>query len=59
MIHAKITVQRTLILRGWEGQAAAHYIAAFSGMLKTDELSDFDFATRKTQEERTPIRSSP
>jgi CRISPR-associated endonuclease Cas1/CRISPR-associated protein Cas4 len=45
------------ILRGWEGQAAAHYFAAFSGMLKTGELPDFDFTTRNRRPPKDPVNA--
>ncbi len=45
------------ILRGWEGQAAAHYFAAFSGMLKTGELPDFDFSTRNRRPPKDPVNA--
>jgi len=45
------------MLRGWEGQAAASYFAAFSGMLKTGELPDFDFASRNRRPPKDPINS--
>jgi CRISPR-associated endonuclease Cas1/CRISPR-associated protein Cas4 len=43
-------------LRGWEGQAAAHYFAAFSSMLKTGELN-FDFNTRNRRPPKDPINA--
>ena len=45
------------ILRGWEGQAAANYFAAFTGMLKTGELPDFDFASRNRRPPKDPINA--
>ena len=45
------------ILRGWEGQAAAHYFAAFSGMLKTGELPDFDFTIRNRRPPKDPVNA--
>jgi CRISP-associated protein Cas1 len=44
-------------LRGWEGQAAAHYFAAFSSMLKTGELPDFDFTTRNRRPPKDPVNA--
>jgi CRISPR-associated endonuclease Cas1/CRISPR-associated protein Cas4 len=43
-------------LLGWEGQAAAHYFAAFSSMLKTAEL-DFDFSTRNRRPPKDPVNA--
>ena len=43
-------------LLGWEGQAAAHYFAAFASMLKTGEL-DFDFATRNRRPPKDPVNA--
>lgn len=45
------------VLRGWEGQAAAHYFAAFSGMLKTGELPNFDFASRNRRPPKDPVNA--
>ncbi|MGE9270647.1 MAG: CRISPR-associated endonuclease Cas4g/Cas1g [Verrucomicrobiales bacterium] len=44
-------------LRGWEGQAAAHYFAAFSSMLKTGELPDFDFKLRNRRPPKDPVNA--
>lgn len=44
-------------LRGWEGQAAAYYFAAFSSMLKTGELPDFDFNTRNRRPPKDPVNA--
>ena len=44
-------------LRGWEGLAAAHYFAAFSSMLKTGELPDFDFTTRNRRPPKDPVNA--
>ena len=44
-------------LRGWEGQAAAAYFAAFPGMLKTGELPDFDFAARNRRPPKDPVNA--
>ena len=44
-------------LRGWEGQAAASYFAAFSGMLKTGELPDFDFVNRNRRPPKDPVNA--
>ena len=44
-------------LRGWEGQGAAHYFAAFSSMLKTGELPDFDFANRNRRPPKDPVNA--
>lgn len=44
-------------LRGWEGYAAASYFAAFSSMLKTGELPDFDFATRNRRPPKDPVNA--
>jgi CRISP-associated protein Cas1 len=44
-------------LRGWEGQAAAHYFAAFSSMLKTGELPDFDFQLRNRRPPKDPVNA--
>jgi CRISPR-associated protein Cas1 len=44
-------------LRGWEGQSAAYYFAAFSGMLKTGELPDFDFTTRNRRPPKDPVNA--
>jgi CRISPR-associated protein Cas1 len=45
------------ILRGWEGQAAAHYFAAFSTMLKTGELPAFDFTNRNRRPPKDPVNA--
>jgi len=45
------------VLRGWEGQAAANYFAAFTGMLKTGELLHFDFASRNRRPPKDPVNS--
>lgn len=45
------------LLRGWEGQAAAHYFAAFSSMLKTGELPDFDFHSRNRRPPKDPVNA--
>lgn len=44
-------------LRGWEGQAAAHYFAAFSSMLKTGELPEFDFQLRNRRPPKDPVNA--
>ena len=44
-------------LLGWEGQAAAHYFAAFSSMLKTGELPDFNFNSRNRRPPRDPVNA--
>ncbi len=44
-------------LLGWEGQAAAHYFAAFSSMLKTGELPDFDFQHRNRRPPKDPVNA--
>ncbi len=44
-------------LLGWEGQAAAHYFAAFSSMLKTGELPDFDFHSRNRRPPKDPVNA--
>lgn len=44
-------------LRGWEGQAAAHYFASFSSMLKTGELPDFDFQLRNRRPPKDPVNA--
>ncbi|WP_411845720.1 CRISPR-associated endonuclease Cas1 [Roseibacillus persicicus] len=45
------------ILLGWEGNAAAHYFAAFGSMLKTGELPDFDFASRNRRPPKDPVNA--
>jgi CRISPR-associated protein Cas1 len=45
------------ILLGWEGRAAACYFSAFSGMLKTGELPDFDFASRNRRPPKDPVNA--
>ena len=44
-------------LLGWEGQAASYYFAAFSSMLKTGELPDFDFNTRNRRPPKDPVNA--
>jgi CRISPR-associated protein Cas1 len=44
-------------LRGWEGHAAAQYFAAFSSMLKTGELPDFDFQFRNRRPPKDPVNA--
>lgn len=44
-------------LRGWEGQAAASYFSAFSCMLKTGELPDFDFTARNRRPPKDPVNA--
>ena len=44
-------------LLGWEGQAASHYFAAFSSMLKTGELPDFDFQHRNRRPPKDPVNA--
>jgi CRISPR-associated endonuclease Cas1/CRISPR-associated protein Cas4 len=44
-------------LRGWEGQAAAIYFAAFSSMLKTGEMPDFDFQLRNRRPPKDPVNA--
>ena len=44
-------------LRGWEGLAAATYFAAFSSMLKTGELPEFDFAARNRRPPKDPVNA--
>lgn len=44
-------------LRGWEGSAAALYFSAFTGMLKTGEISDFDFNARNRRPPKDPINA--
>ena len=44
-------------IRGWEGQAAACYFAAFGSMLKTGELPDFDFTSRNRRPPKDPVNA--
>jgi CRISPR-associated protein Cas1 len=44
-------------LRGWEGRAAALYFSAFSEMLKTGELPDFQFTHRNRRPPKDPINA--
>ncbi len=44
-------------LRGWEGQGAASYFSAFSSMLKTGELPEFDFGARNRRPPKDPVNA--
>lgn len=44
-------------LLGWEGQSAALYFSAFSSMLKTGALPDFQFATRNRRPPKDPVNA--
>lgn len=44
-------------LRGWEGRAAAIYFGAFQGMLKLDDLPDFQFTTRNRRPPKDPVNA--
>jgi CRISPR-associated endonuclease Cas1 len=42
---------------GWEGRAAALYFSAFSSMLKTGSLPDFQFAHRNRRPPKDPVNA--
>lgn len=44
-------------LLGWEGRAAALYFSAFSSMLKTGALPDFQFASRNRRPPKDPVNA--
>lgn len=44
-------------LRGWEGEAASYYFGAFSSMLKTGELPEFDFHSRNRRPPKDPVNA--
>ncbi|MCB1203717.1 MAG: CRISPR-associated endonuclease Cas1 [Verrucomicrobiae bacterium] len=44
-------------LLGWEGRAAALYFSAFSSMLKTGALPDFQFCARNRRPPKDPVNA--
>lgn len=44
-------------LLGWEGRAAALYFSAFSSMLKTGALPDFQFSSRNRRPPKDPVNA--
>lgn len=44
-------------LLGWEGRAASLYFSAFSSMLKTGALPDFQFANRNRRPPKDPVNA--